>query len=66
MNCATQAFVGTATANIGDVRVNIRVCRMGMVLQEGDRGHDLAGLAVSALRDIFGQPCPLHRMAAIR
>src|ERR1700740_134926 len=53
---AAQARISAATANIGDIGVDIRVRRIGEVLQERDRRHDLAGLAVTALRHVLGDP----------
>src|ERR1700675_4852225 len=48
MNGAAQTFIRTATANIGNIRVNVGIRRLGIVLQKRNYGHDLAGLAVAA------------------
>src|SRR6185437_7744005 len=41
MNGATQALVSSAAAYVGEVGVDFRIGRIGEVLQERDRGHDL-------------------------
>ena len=45
MDRAAQTLIGAATADIGDIGVDIRVRRIGEVLQERDRRHDLAARA---------------------
>src|SRR4029077_7044327 len=56
MNGAAQTFIRAATANIGNVRVDIGIRRLGIVLQKRDHGHDLPRLAVAALRNTFFNP----------
>src|SRR5262249_15620967 len=38
----------------------------GILFQQRHRGHHLAGLAVTTLRNVFRDPSPLHRVSAIR
>src|SRR5271169_620442 len=49
MNGAAQTFISAATANIGNIRVDIGICRLGKVLQKRNHGHDLPRLAIAAL-----------------
>src|SRR5688572_10384634 len=63
MHRAAEPFVGAAPADIGETGVDIGIGRVRRGLEEGHRRHDLAGLAVTALRNLFGQPRLLHRMA---
>src|SRR5271169_141263 len=62
-----DALIAAATA---DVAAHLAVdLVLGRVLVGGEqRGglHDLAGLAIPALRDIQGAPCFLHRVIALR
>src|SRR5277367_5328786 len=48
MNGATQRFIRTATTNIGDIRVDVGIRGIGILLQERNHGHDLPRLAVAA------------------
>src|SRR5262245_2521115 len=53
--------VGPAPTHIGDGCVDLRVARVGLELeQQSDRGHDLAGLTVAALRNLVRGPGLLH------
>src|ERR1700743_3032090 len=54
MDRAAEAFVGAATANVGDAGVDLGVGGVGVVLEERRHGHDLPGLAVAALRHVLG------------
>src|SRR5712691_3170452 len=65
MQCAAEPLVGAATADVGEIGVDIGVGRVWIGLEIGRRRHDLAGLAVAALRDLFTQPRLLHRMLAV-
>src|SRR5919205_3712369 len=61
-----DALIGSATADIachGVVDVVVR--RVRRLLQERRRLHDLAGLAIAALRHIQVAPRLLHRMIAV-
>ena len=62
-NGAADAHVGTAAAQVRD-GVDVFRCRVGRALEKGDRGQDLARLAVTALRDVLFQPGLLDRMQA--
>src|SRR5215472_2004484 len=57
--------IGPATADIGDGRIDIGIAGVGLLLEQRDRGHDLARLAVAALRHVMFDPGPLHRMGAV-
>ena len=39
--------------------------RIGVLGEQRGRLHDLAGLAVSALRNLLGDPCLLQRVVAL-
>jgi len=65
MDGAAKPFVGSATTYIRNVRIDVRVGRVGILLEERHRGHDLPGLAVAALRHILGKPSLLHRVLAV-
>src|SRR5205814_3879055 len=55
-------LIGPAAADIGHRRVDVRVGRLGIFLQQRCGGHDLAGLAVAALRYVDRGPGLLHRV----
>src|SRR5580704_1366890 len=59
-----DALVGAAATDIGHRLVDVLVGRLRGALEEGCRGHDLAGLAVAALRHVDRKPCLLHGMRA--
>jgi hypothetical protein len=65
MDRAAKPLVSPATAYVGDVGVDLGVGRVGILLEESNRRHDLTGLAIAALRHVFGQPSLLHRMLAV-
>src|SRR4030088_156578 len=65
MHRAAEPLIGAATADIGEISVDISVGRGRIGLEIGRGRHDLAGLAVTALRDLFAQPRLLHRMPAV-
>src|SRR6185437_16662695 len=62
---STDARVGSASADVAQ-RVEVGVGdlpALGLdLLDEGDGGHDLTGLAVAALGHVVAQPRLLHRM----
>src|SRR5215467_6097330 len=60
-----DALVGAATADVGHRLVDIRVSRLGLLREERRRGHDLAGLAIAALRHVDCGPGLLHGMRAV-
>src|SRR5712691_4095903 len=65
MHRAAEPLVSAATADVGEIGVDIGVGRVWIGLEIGRRRHDLAGLAITALRHLFAQPRLLHRMLAV-
>src|SRR2546423_13407963 len=66
MNGFADALVGSAAADIAAHEiVEIGVAGVGFLGKQGYRGHDLPGLAVAALGNVFFDPGLLHRMAAV-
>src|SRR5271169_2938889 len=65
MHRATEPLVGTAAAYVGEVRVDVGVGRIGVLPEIGRDRHDLARLAVTALRDFLGEPGLPDRMLAV-
>src|SRR5580700_10447372 len=59
-----SALIGTAAANIGDRRVDIRVSRVGLLLEQSHHGHHHAALTVAALWHVEFDPGFLHRVEA--
>src|SRR5262249_8424115 len=66
MHRAAQPLVGAAAADIGEIGVDVGVARIGIAPEVRRRRHDLAGLAVAALRHLLSEPGLLHRMPAVR
>src|ERR1700743_3396609 len=66
MDGATESGIGSAPADIGNIRVDIGVRWLGEGLQKRHHGHDLSRLAVAALRNTFLDPCALNRVAVVR
>src|SRR5262245_53569603 len=64
MHRAAEPLIGAAPADVGETCVDIGIGRVRIGFEERHRRHDLAGLAVAALRDLFGQPRLLHGMRA--
>src|SRR5262245_13344413 len=63
---AHNALIGAAAAEIGaHVLDDLIARRLGLLLQEIGRAHDLAGLAVAALRHALGKPGLLQGMIAV-
>ena len=59
-----DAVVGAAAADVaGHGRLNVGVSGLGLLLKERGCRHDLARLAVSALRNTQVDPRRLHRLA---
>src|ERR1700745_126357 len=64
---------GAADADVGHTptqvachhRIDVLVSWIWIILEQGSRLHDLAGLAVTALRNLQIDPCGLQRMAPI-
>src|SRR6266545_1381169 len=62
-----DAWISPAATEIrAHVLDDLITCRAGIVLEQIGRAHDLAGLAVAALRDPFCKPALLHRVRRIR
>src|SRR3989475_2910403 len=59
-----DALIGSAAADVRHRVVDVRVGRFRVSLQPGRRGHDLPGLAVTALRHVDRRPGLLHGMRA--
>src|SRR5689334_8223158 len=67
MNRFANALVRAATADVAAHGiVDVGVGGVGLLGKQRDGGHDLPGLAVAALRDVFFDPGFLNRMAAVR
>ena len=65
MDRGPHLVVGAAAADVGDVGVDVGVGGLGLVGEQCGSGHDHAGLAIAALRDVERQPCLLHRVRAV-
>ncbi len=66
MNGPANALISSAAAeNVLHRRVDILIAGVGILLQQGDRVHDLSGLAVTALGHMFVQPGFLDGMVAV-
>src|SRR5262245_33133193 len=53
----TDALVGAAAAEVAAHRgIDLLVTRIGFALQESDGAHDLAALAIAALRHVVRHP----------
>src|SRR2546422_11578735 len=57
-------LVGAAAADVRHRGVDIGVARAAVLGEQRCGGHDLAGLAVAALRHVLGDPGPRHPAAA--
>src|SRR5260221_534125 len=60
MNRGPDALVGAAAADVRHRRVDLSVGRLWFLAEQCGRGHDLARLAVAALRHVLGDPGLLH------
>jgi hypothetical protein len=66
MDGFADALVSAAAADVAaHGRVDVCVSGIGFLGEERDGGHDLAGLAVAALRDVLGDPSLLDGVAAV-
>lgn len=66
MDGFANALVGAAAADVAAHGVvDIGIGGMGFFREQSRRGHDLAGLAIAALRNIFLDPGTLDGMAPI-
>src|SRR5580704_9651406 len=60
---AHDALIGSTAADIGaHVFDDLCAGRLRFLLEQVDRAHDLARLAVAALRHLLGEPGLLHRV----
>src|SRR5258708_27957816 len=65
MDGFANPLVGAAAADVAAHEIiDIGIRWIGFLGQQRHRGHDLPGLAIAALRDIFGDPSVLDGMAA--
>src|SRR6478609_4023073 len=63
---AHDALIGPAAADVGvHVLDNLVAGRLRLLAEQVGCAHDLAGLAVAALRHLLREPCLLQRMAGI-
>src|SRR6185437_2769189 len=63
---ADDAHIRAAAADMAVHRIDdLLPAGLGRLLEEGRRLHDLARLAVAALRDLLGDPRLLQRMVGI-
>src|SRR3981189_3648172 len=60
VNSLTRLLGGAAAANIGERFVDVLVGRLRLLLQQCCDRHDHSALAISALRDVIGDPGQLH------
>src|SRR5712672_1659892 len=60
VNGLTRLLEGAAAANIGDGLVDVLIGRLRLLLEQCCDRHDHAALAISALRDVIGDPGQLH------
>src|SRR5262245_6969379 len=64
MDCAANALVRSASADVArHSGVDVLVGWFGFSCKQCGRGHQLSRLAVSALWNLFGDPCLLQRVA---
>jgi hypothetical protein len=61
--CADALVGATATDVAGHGSVDVGIAGLFVLLQQGRGAHDLARLAIAALRDVLGDPCILHGLA---
>src|ERR1051325_431225 len=66
VNGGADPLIGAAATDVRHGGVEVLVAGMGILREQGRRGHDLTGLAVAALRHVFLDPGLLDRVAAIR
>src|SRR5260370_12873666 len=66
MDGLADSLVGAAAADVAAHGiVDVGVGGLGFFREQRDRGHNLARLAIAALRNLFLHPALLHLMAAI-
>src|SRR6478609_10293884 len=63
---APYAVIGAAAADVaGHCLSNLVVRWVGRLAQQRGRSHNLPRLAISALRDLLGNPCLLQRLEPV-
>src|SRR5260221_4154976 len=60
VDCLAHLLEGAAAADIGDGFVDVLVGRIWLLLEKGCHRHDHPALAITALRNIIGDPRLLH------
>src|SRR5882724_1356759 len=60
VNSLTRLLEGAAAANISDGLVDVPIGRLRLLLEQRCDRHDHSALAISALRNIIGDPGQLH------
>src|SRR3954470_7409866 len=65
MYSLADALIGPAAADVGHRLIDVGVSRLGLFLEQRGSGHNLAGLAIAALRHVNRGPGLLHRMRGI-
>ena len=67
MDCSANVVISAATTDVaGHGRVDVRVAGLRILGQQRGRTHDLARLAVTALRHVVLQPSLLNRVIRMR
>src|SRR5213082_2907358 len=65
MDGGADTLIGAAAADVGHRRIDVGVRWMRLLGEQRRRGHDLARLAVAALRHVFRDPRPLYGVRAV-
>src|SRR2546421_1901333 len=65
MDGGADPLIGAAAADVGHRRIDVGVRGMRLLGEQRRGRHDLARLAVAALRHVFRDPRPLHRVRAV-
>ncbi len=60
VNGLAHLLIGAATANVGDLGVDVGVGGLRVAREQRSHRHDHAALAVAALRDVVVDPGLLH------
>src|ERR1043166_3083515 len=65
MHGRADALIGATAADVGHTPVHAAIGRLRCFLEQCRGGHDLAGLAIAALRHVDREPRLLHRMRTV-
>src|SRR3979409_2384992 len=66
MNRFANTLIRSAAADVAAHKiVNFDIGGRGLLAEQGNGGHDLAGLAVAALRNVYFHPGFLDRVAGV-